>query len=154
MHTKYASGIQLPEPTTVTVGAIDIKGDLTRSLVETTMSIVLPHDWMYFLATFHPMQFEELFATPEIEGFWNGQSLNNPKFFQNPMLDNANWKQKTIPLVLHGDGASFSSRDSLLTYSIKGLLTAESRGHLLLACFPRSCTASRKRIGLRFSLSW
>jgi hypothetical protein len=128
---------------------VDLKGDLTRALVEADMHVLLPHELLGALSEHYPVAFDGLFRPDYAPSFWREHPRNDPKLWQNPLLDHEGWPQSTIPLLLHGDGASFSNRDSLLCYSVKGLLTLEQNAHLLLGCFPKSCTASPKRPRLR-----
>jgi hypothetical protein len=144
LHRRFCDRMQLPEAVTLQVPAVDMKGDASRSLTQVQFSMMLPHDWVHYLGTFHPAHFQELFVPEMVTAFWEKQSLENPKFFQNELLDTPGWQQKAIPLLLHGDAAAFSSRDSLLSYSMKGLFSASSDAHLLLAAFPKSCTATAK----------
>ena len=83
-----------------------------------------------------------MFGTGQAPSWWQHCSLTNPKFFQNPILDQEDWGTKRIPLCFHGDGARFQERDSLVTVSLKGLLGHQ---HLLLAAVPKLITCSTKQ---------
>ena len=60
-----------------------------------------------------------------------------------PMWLEEHWKQKTIPLFLHGDGVEFQTRDSLLVFSWGNFLGNMNamKQHLLLASYPKSATS-------------
>ena len=66
--------------------------------------------------------------------------MEKPKVFDKPGFDN-----KAIPVILHGDGASFEMRDSLMTISFAGLLKEGStlQTNLILASWPKSCCAKQ-----------
>ena len=140
LYRRYVHGIQLPEPSVVRVPVLEARGD-RHTLTYKDLSMFLPHDWVHCLSNFHHNDFESLMGTTDIGAWWQSSSLANPKFFQNAILDQEDWAKICIPLVLHGDGARFQERDSLVTVSMKGLLGHQ---HLLLVAIPKLITASLK----------
>ena len=108
-------------------------------------SLFLPSQWLSSLQ--HPdlqYELEALFgSTADLEEFWNSQLPEDPKWKGHPMLKKKNWKQKAIPVVIHGDGASYQKNDSLMTLSFSGLLKEGKTldTNLVLACFPKSSSA-------------
>ena len=146
IHRKYCSGVQLPEPYRVNAACINRQADGEHAICKTDISIFLPHEWMHHLSYNHPAEFERYFNPSRISHFWRGCDRGNPKLWRHPVLAVRDWQNRAIPLLVHGDAASFCNRDSLMSYSMKGLLTeSPSSNHLLLACFPKSCSADLKR---------
>ena len=49
------------------------------------------------------------------------------------------WKQKVVPLMVHGDGVEYHNRDSLMVWSWGCMLTEmpSLKQHMLLAAFPK-----------------
>ena len=141
LYRKYLHDLQLPEPELLRVPFLETRGD-RHSVAYTDLSVFMPHDWVYYLSHFHPEEFDHIFGTGQVPSWWQSCSLTNPKFFQNPILDQEDWGTKCIPLCFHGDGARFQERDSLVTVSMKGLLGHQ---HMLLAAVPKLITCSTKQ---------
>ena len=58
-----------------------------------------------------------------VERFWNSLRNDDPRLIGNPMLDVPNWRKIFVPLVLHGDGVSFTQKNnSLMCHSMSFLL--------------------------------
>ncbi|MFZ4779433.1 MAG: family 78 glycoside hydrolase catalytic domain, partial [Terrimicrobiaceae bacterium] len=62
-----------------------------------------------------------------------------PAFFSKWLED---WREKTIPLFVHGDGVEYHDRDSLMVFSYGSLLSVDGAlcSCLLHAAIPKSCT--------------
>ena len=157
LYRRYCKGLKLPEPTVIRLPVVETKSDrMTVSYCD--FPLLLPHDWMSSLATNYMEVFEERFGVAELHTWWAGHNISNPKLWQNPVLDKDNWQHLCVPLLLHGDGAQFQNRDSLVTVSMKTLLGAGTtvESHMLLAALPKSITASEKhgRAGDSWSCIW
>jgi hypothetical protein len=70
------------------------------------------------------------------------EASGDDRLKNHPMTLQKDWKDKTVPLFLHGDGVSFQQRDTLLAYSWGSLLSFFSSldSHFLISLFPKSCT--------------
>jgi len=111
---KYLKETLAPEPSSAKVSLFTTK-DRTATF-EQNVDLLLPHEWFATLASsFGPWDFDEQLGAPLAPERWAAQDLNNPKIFEHPLLDIADWRKIAIPVVLHADGAQFQERDSLLT---------------------------------------
>ena len=78
----------------------------------------------------------------KLNAFWDAQDWeNNPKLKGSPVRHRKGLRDKGIPIQLHGDGASFEDRDSLVTTSFysalrDGTLADNSYN---LASWPKGC---------------
>ncbi len=115
------SDICTPHPKVINLQYIDPKGDKTVPIAGDT-SIFLASDWIESLNKTEALriEFESLFGVSKLEEFWATQDLSHPKFDGIRHFDDL--KTKCIPLCIHGDGAEFQDRDSLLSISMTGLL--------------------------------
>ena len=58
-----------------------------------------------------------------LRAFWNSLRPDDPRLVNHPMCHQPDWKDKFIPLVLHGDGVQFTHRkNSLMVWSMSFLL--------------------------------
>ena len=108
-------------------------------------SIFLPHLQFWSLGLHFPESFHDLFslAKGDIPSFWDHvEAVGDPALENHPLKKD--WKEKTIPIILHGDGVEFQNRDSILTWSWAPLLNQKSslKSHQLVACFPKSCSTT------------
>ena len=74
----------------------------------------------------------------DVESFWNQVRPDDPRLINNPITAQLDWKRRAVPLVLHGDGASFTMKNNkLLAISFGFLLGAgwSWRSSFLVACF-------------------
>ena len=71
-----------------------------------------------------PVHFEDsVGASPEkAEAFWSKCDLEDPQFFEHPMLKVPDWQKKFLPFFCHADEAEFCDRDSLMVASSSPLL--------------------------------
>ena len=140
LKAKYLQETLAPEPYSAKVSLFTTK-DRTATF-EQNVDLLLPHEWFAKLASsFGSWDFDEQFGAALAAEWWAAQDLNNPKFFEHPLLDIADWRKVAIPVVLHADGAQFQERDSLLTISLKGLLfcrTSKKDAHMLIGSLPKS----------------
>jgi hypothetical protein len=140
LKAKYLQETLAPEPYSAKISLFTTK-DRTAT-VEQNVDLLLPHEWFAKLASsFGPWDFDEQFGAAIAPEWWADQDMNNPKFFEHPLLDIADWRKVALPVVIHADGAKFQERDSLLTISLKGLLfsrTSKKDAHMLIGSLPKS----------------
>ena len=128
--------------------------------VEEPASILLPHMLFWQVATKYPDQFQELFATQDLESFWKGvEESKDDRLRHHPICFGKKQvlsKDKLIPLFCHGDGCEFQSRDSLMVWSFGSLLNHSQslHSHLLLACYPKSATLADTWKPIQRWLKW
>lgn len=140
---QLASAIQ-----TCTIPLLDSKKNPQLSSGE--CHILLPHLTLWALAKNYGDQFASLMATEQMPGFWRAVLPNDPRLQNNPMTHVPQWQDKFIALWMHGDGVSYSTDNSLLTFSFGSLLCLKSSldSSLLIAAWPKSATASLKKHGV------
>ena len=66
------------------------------------------------------------FIGANLEQFWDKVQLDDPRFVavEGWLTSRSNWKQRAVPYLIHGDGASFTtSRESLVAVNLKCLLS-------------------------------
>ena len=132
--------------------------DPKTSLVETTpASMFLPHLMFADLAKGHPQRFESMFGVSKLVDFWDGAlKTNDDRLVGHPMRSKPDWKEKTIPIFVHGDGVEFQDRDSLMVWSWGAIdsLFNSLDNHILIAAFPKSSTSPDTWKPLMSELSW
>lgn len=132
MVRTYCKDLVPPEPHVLEVPMLVTEG----TQVHTTgmpCELLLPHDWVSALDKAGLM--EEIMGLSLLEQFWANHDMTDPKLVGNPTCSHM------VPLLVHGDGAKFQQRDSIMVVSMKSVLSSESvrRGTLLLAALPKSC---------------
>jgi len=117
------------------------RGGMHR-LVKHPCPVLLPHDWLASLAQ-HGL-LDQVLCRQKVDTFWGQQNKADPKLYQNPVLDVDDYSSIAVPMLLHGDAASFQNRDSLMIYSMRSLLVDSPvfESQLLLAAIPKSCTVN------------
>ena len=61
----------------------------------------------------------------DVRAFWDQVQPDDPRLVNNPIAGRASWKDRAVPMSLHGDGASFTMKDNkLLAISCNFLLAA------------------------------
>ena len=102
--------------------------------------------------------FDETFGEgKDLEKFWSGvEQSGDDKLTGHPMCLEKHWKEKTIPLFIHGDGVAFQNRDTILVFSWGSLLGDKGslEKHFLLANYPKSCTNEKTWPPLWKWLKW
>ena len=109
----------------------------------TTVQVFLPHSMFSALAENYPRKWEQFFCTHDLAAFWSQvEAKKDQRLKGRPLTKGERWQETTVPLFCHGDGAEFQTRDSLMIYSFGSFqnLLASLDSHLLMACFPKSCT--------------
>ena len=102
--------------------------------------VVSPIDMFEYMFSTFPAASMELLAK-NVRKFWDEVNPSGPRLLGHPLLEKGNYREKAVPLVLHGDGAQFArkAQQSLLVCSWRSLLnTAFDFGIFLLFCLPKS----------------
>ena len=154
--STFCPQVFLPEGFPVKVVCIDPKTSLEK---EEHASIFLPHLKFASLGTHYPAFFHEQFSLGKgsLEKFWAGVEASGDDRLQgHPMCLEKHWREKTIPIFVHGDGVEYQSRDNLLVFSWGGLLASMNslKEHMLLAAFPKSCTSPKTWPAIWKVLRW
>ena len=95
--------------------------------------------------------FSDVFGLGCLERFWQQIDPNDPKLIDHPMLRLPDWQKRAIPIMVHGDGASFTSdsKNSLMVTSWRPLLNEHfDFGTFLLFVLPRVVKASGHKHGV------
>ena len=138
----FLPNVGIPPGFNVGVPCIDPK---TSKATEATASIFLPHTMFAALAENYPAKWQELFCTEKLEEFCvEVESRKDDRLKKHPLKKRSQWRCTTIPLFVHGDGAEFQSRDTLLIFSFGSILNLFSSldSHLLMGVFPKSATTA------------
>ena len=142
---QFCPHIMLPEPFQVKVPCLDPKSSLEK---EDWASLFLPHLLFAHLGEHYPMFFQKAFCLGKdnLQKFWAGvEKVGDDRIWDHPMCLEKHWRDRVIPLFLHGDGVEFHNRDSLMVWSWGCLLgdMPSMQQHMLLACWPKSCTTAQ-----------
>ena len=109
--------IQVPKPKYFNVPFKDRKGTIK------TMQhpILLPHELLHAIATKYPEHFASL-QRVSCRDFWRKLDRTDPKFLNHPIRDEPQKEKRGLPLIIHGDGACYTSRQgSVLSLQFKPL---------------------------------
>jgi len=116
--------------------------ELTIKIEKCDVHLLLPHDWLACL-TENDTQ-AKMLGTHLSEQFWSAQRLDDPKLHNNAVLQIPQYRQLAIPFLVHGDGAQFAERDSLMVISMKSVLSSQvsvAASQFLLAAIPKKATS-------------
>lgn len=117
----------------------------TSNQETTTVPVFLPHVMFSNLAKGYNSKFDSLMAIEGVEQFWSGaEKTMDDRLSRHPMTLEKDWKKRTIPVFIHGDGVEFQGRDSIMVWSWGSLLSLFDSldSHMLIAAFPKSCTCN------------
>ena len=136
---------------------------------------ILLQDYLACMEEHWPAHFEAAWGVQKekVKEFWSKCNLQDPKFYNHPMLEVPNWQERFFPFFVHADGGKFSERDSLMVTSSSPVLgrgetrdmkllnwawpyTAEAKGsyegeegsieeHWLVTCWDMQCVFEGKR---------
>ena len=118
----------------------------TSQSVAEPMAVFRPDHLIHSMA--EHVEFDTFFGIQDMARFWNlVEGAGCPKLEQHPIKDVPNWKNITVPLWVHGDGVEFQDRDSLMVWTVGGLLSLQAAldSSLLMAATAKSCTIDRSR---------
>ena len=103
LFCSFCPSMTVPRPILVTVPkepsrhVVEWKGHMVMPLLQVIQTI---HDK-------HPFVFSQMFAT-ETKSFWDSVPSDDPNLTcLGDLQEDPSWKSKTIPYMLHGDGAAF-----------------------------------------------
>ncbi len=111
---QFMGDIDMPATYTVSqVPCHDSRRPLEGDLL-TDVDMLLPHQLFAVLAENYPRHFSSFTRGDSLSEFWDGvERVGDPHLVGHPILGRAGWKEKAVPIVLHGDGARFARRNSL-----------------------------------------
>ena len=144
---KFCQDIEVAEPSYVPVPCLDPK---TNKVSQEDAAMFLPHLTFWKLGVATPEFFHHLFSLEKscLENFWKKvEDLQDPKLSDHPLkkgfssFEKSSWREKTIPIIIHGDGVEYHNRDSLMVWSWAPLLNQlpSLESHSLLCVWPKSC---------------
>ena len=130
---------KLPQATMIPTVAVDPK---TGALDDIFIATFLPHLMFYQLQFYE--NFNSLFGVEGLQSFWQGIIASGDPRLARYGFERAssNWMSEFIPCFIHGDGAAYQTRDSLMAFvwgSLLSLLASVDMSFLLTG-FPKSCT--------------
>ena len=140
LMSAFLPNVGIPPGLDIEVPCLDPK---TSKESVTTVQVFLPHSMFSALAENYPRKWEQFFCTHDLAAFWSQvEAKKDQRLKGHPLTKGERWQETTVPLFCHGDGAEFQTRDSLMIYSFGSIqnLLASLDSHLLMACFPKSCT--------------
>ena len=131
---KYCNRRLTPEPFHWQV-PIKVKDATGMHIKMTDVAMCLPFDWFESIA--EEQVAEVVFGKSGLGKFWTDISPDDPRLHEFP----AEGRRFIVPLLIHGDGAVFAEKDSLMVISMRSVLSEHSVGdsQLLLAAIPKSC---------------
>jgi hypothetical protein len=150
----FLPNVSIPAGFDVEVPCLDPK---TSQASTSTASIFLPHTMFSALYEHYPTKWAELFCPPKLEEFWKGvESKKDDRLKGHPLKKRENWRTQAIPIFVHGDGAEFMTRDSLMIYSFGCVLNlfGSLDSHLLMGVFPKVATTKDTWPALWKWFSW
>ena len=133
---QYCKHLIPPEPHSIQV-PFKVRRGTTTVVSRLPCELLLPHDW--FAALEAAGAAESVFGLDQLAQFWQDHDPQDPKLVDNVVLRAG--PQRVVPFVLHGDGARFQTRDSLMIVSMRSLLASGTikDTQLLLAAIPKRC---------------
>ena len=152
LMARFCKDLPLTKGDVVSVPAVDPKTGTTGPVDAT---VFLPH--VVFSSLEEYDLFPDLFGLANLEKFWSlAEKTHDDRLTEHPLLKGPGWKHKTVPLFVHGDGAEFQTRDSLMIWSFGSLLCGLSSllSHFMMACFPKSCSVAATWDAIMKWLAW
>lgn len=151
-HTRRAILRQLkppavvPSPVPVRVPCVSARENRSVVVYAST-KVYMINEIFECLYRHFPARFQDLLGDG-LEQFWATVRDDDPRLVGNPILAKPNWRKRTVPLIIHGDGAQFTSNqrashgNSLACVNAGGLLSKGwSIRSWLLSCWPKLCRA-------------
>lgn len=137
-----------PDAQSVPIPYVDPKSDKLTAIWGETC-VFFAQDWLHCLQQPNlAAEMELVFGISCLEHFWRSTRPDDPKLGAH-ITAHRNWQRTTIPITLHGDGAAYQDRDSLMTVSLSGLLKGGTTEEcsLFLASYPKSATSKSSQPG-------
>ena len=132
-----------PEPYLVEVPLIVLQ-DNKKEMVLKDIPVLLPHEW--FASMLETDLIDFICGGTKVESFWSQTPLDDPRLFENPMMDIEDWHSKVVPFLLHADAAPHQNKDTINILSFRSILSnlGISESQLMIAALPESCRATTK----------
>ena len=148
---RFVKNVCVPEPMDLEVTCIDPKSLKKEKVLG---SIFLPHIMFSELSKLD--NFHEIFPLEKVEQFWTEVEKTKDPRLQDHPCKSRNWKKRTIPIWLHGDGVEYAVRDSLMCWSWGPLMTNFSplETRFLISCFPKTATAPETWCEIMQQVCW
>ena len=115
------TSMELPAPELISIPIIPAKGE--RKVTWIQHPVYLPHVMFHFVHKLYPSFFASLIEGVGPQLFWDTCPDNEPRLEHHPVKHMRDYRSRAIPLVLHGDGAQYTTHgDSLksLQWSVLG----------------------------------
>jgi hypothetical protein len=140
MHVKFPVSPHIPKPV---LARVPVKHVKTKVINFTAVPILMVNQVFDFLYLFHRDRFMEFVAG--LQEFWTQVRPDDPKLIDHPMTMREAWRNKAVPLLLHGDGVRFSMKGNVLLCIEWAFLLAKGWSLdtiFLIASFPKICRVS------------
>jgi hypothetical protein len=140
---QFLPQVHINEPCIIKTKCRDNK---TSQVQEVEAATLMPHELLHALSRYEAVS--SFFDSTRLVEFWSEVERSGcPKLKGHPLHSIPGWKQKCIPIFIHGDGVEFQTRDSLMVYSWGPLLAEGSSQDtsFLVAAFPKSSTTKEDR---------
>ena len=136
--TKFCRDLHVPPPFSAQV-PLSIKVGLVKVVAQKPVDVLLPHDW--FASLDKADASNKVLGFDNVSAFWDGQNFEDPKFSNGVVQNSPGFRNRLVPLVLHGDGVAFQNKDSLMAISMRSVLSEGSikDSQMLLAAIPKRC---------------
>ena len=132
----------MPEATKIRVPHMPIRNPKdVPEFTDTTIllpNLIIEHMYRHFRKMF------QNYPGDGLANIWNNVKADDPKLINHPILGIDGYKDKAIPLLLHGDGVQFTMKNnSLLTVQFSPLLAKgwSWESIWLSATWPKNCRA-------------
>ncbi len=116
-----------------------------KQLICEPTAVLRPFDLIHAMWAHHRDQFYALFGDKP-RSWWDAVPADDPKLaYVAAYMDDYTWKDRTIPLLLHGDAAIFTKKkdeQSLVGIQYQSMMTDESSWIFPLFCFVKSAMAN------------
>ena len=140
-----APEVSLPEPVLVQVLVVAPHG-AERVVKWIDHPVHLPHKLFLALQEQFPAHFQTLIGGNGVvlNGFWDNTDIAAPHLRESPAHALPDASSKCVPIVLHGDGAAYTTNlDSMTAVSWSTVLATGSvwESAFLISCWPKQCRA-------------
>lgn len=147
---KFFSQVRLPEPAMVCIPTVPHKVNPHGPECVQWMDhpLLEPARVLESLVSDYRGHLASLLSDGWPRSYWDAVYLNeDPRVLDHPLLDRENWKDRALPVMLHGDGAEFTKTHESLT-SVSWSFIASTGGTwdkvFLITTFPKTAVASKK----------
>ena len=117
-----AGTVKVPEPTFFDIPVQPFKDRSGRVQSSIKHPILLPHELLHAMATTYPDHLASLEGVSTKE-FWSKLDRSDPKYLNHPIRTEPHKELGGVPIVIHGDGAVYTTRQaSIVSLQFKPLL--------------------------------